>query len=194
MADGRWMRASNRELAAAVQAGDVAAERALVDRVARPLRLMMRVRRVPAVDQDDLLQETLIVLFRRLKQASLEEVEKLDAFVEAVAKNLWIADWRKSDRRGGLLDAHGEMTLPIATATPEAQLDSAQAQQLVREAVSQLKQPRDRELIREHYFNEVDKDALCAQFNVSAAHFDRVLYNARQRLRILISTALGRSS
>ena len=63
---------------------------------------------------------------------------------------------------------------------------------LVREAMAELRQPRDRQLLRRFYLGEEDKADLCQEYGVTPAHFDRVLYRARQRFGELLERRLGR--
>jgi len=174
-------------LAAAVHGGQRAAEEELVRRLTRPLRMMFRMRRVPAVEIDDLVQETLMIVLRRLRSEGLQDLEALQAFTEATAMNVMIGEFRKQSRRQELLDKHGEMLEPAPELPPEHVLTHHELTGAVRQSVSELKQARDQQLLREYYLNDIDKPQLCAQMSVSAAHFDRILFNARERLRALLS-------
>ena len=178
-------------LAAAIFAGDRSAERALVAQLTAPLRLMLRVQRVPIDEREDLLQDSLIVLLKRLRASPLQNAENVEAFLQATVRNLRIGQWRRSDRRDQLLNAHADDAIPSMEITPEVRLDANILNKLVRNAVGSLRQPRDQQLIREHYLEEVGKPELCARLHVSEAHFDRILFNARQRLKTLLNQALG---
>jgi RNA polymerase sigma-70 factor (ECF subfamily) len=52
--------------------------------------------------------------------------------------------------------------------------------------LASLSQPRDRELLRRHYLEEADKQATCQVLGLDSAHYDRVLFRARQRLGKLL--------
>lgn len=62
---------------------------------------------------------------------------------------------------------------------------------LLLEVLDQLSIPRDRELLRRFYLQDEDKEAICSDLGLSAQHFDRVLYRARQRMRDLIEEQKG---
>lgn len=180
------VQASLAELAARVLAGDRLAESILVARLTRPLRLVFRVRRVSSAEVDDLVQETLIIVLKRLRSSALNEADGVQAFSEATARNVWLAQCRKAGRREDLLRRQEDSLEPAMELPPEQRCSREEARRLVQESVADLSQSRDRELLREHYLNEVDKEALCARLGLSAAHFDRTLYNARERLRKLL--------
>jgi RNA polymerase sigma factor (sigma-70 family) len=182
---------SSTELAAAIFAGDRRAEQLLIARLTPALRLMLRVQRIPPEDRDDLLQEGLIILLKRLRTKPLDNAENVEAFMEATIRNLRIGDWRRQNRRQLLLDANSKEIEAPMELPPEVKLDANATRQLVRQAVSSLRQTRDQQLIREHYLKEVSKPELCSRLNVTGAHFDRILFNARTRLKSLLCSALG---
>jgi RNA polymerase sigma factor (sigma-70 family) len=184
---------SSTTLAAAIFAGDRRAEQLLIARLTAPLRLMLRVQRVPIEDRDDLLQEGLIILLKRLRAKPLQDAENVEAFMEATIRNLRIGDWRRQDRRQQLLDANAHEVEAPMELPPEVKLEAKVTSQLVRQAVSNLRQVRDQQLIREHYLKEVSKPELCLRLKVTEAHFDRILFNARTRLKSLLCSALGAS-
>jgi len=159
---------------------------ALVARLCRPLRLMFRMRRMPAADVDDLVQETLLVVLRRLRRELPDDPNGVQAFAEATARNLSIGEVRKRMRREELLKMAGETLSPAPELPPERAWSASETARLVRQSVEQLGQPRDQLVLREHYLNGVDKASLCDRHGMSSAHFDRILFNARKRLRQLL--------
>jgi RNA polymerase sigma-70 factor (ECF subfamily) len=58
---------------------------------------------------------------------------------------------------------------------------------MLENAMEQLAQPRDREILHRFYLLEEDKSVICSALDLSAAHFDRVLYRAKQRMRELLN-------
>ncbi|MBL8246231.1 MAG: sigma-70 family RNA polymerase sigma factor [Rhodanobacteraceae bacterium] len=154
--------------------------------MSRPLRLMFRMRRTPAADVDDLVQETLLVVLRRLRRELPDDPNGVQAFAEATARNLSIGEVRKRTRREELLKMAGETLSPAPELPPEPAWSASETARLVRQSLEQLGQPRDQMILREHYFNGIDKASLCARHGMSSAHFDRILFNARKRLRKLL--------
>jgi RNA polymerase sigma factor (sigma-70 family) len=176
------------DLATLVMNGDQTAEQRLVAKLVRPLQLMLRARRVSAPDRDDLIQETILIVLTRLRKRAIEKAEDVEAFACATCRNLLIGNWRKSSRRDALL-AEREAFGMAPLAPPETSLSQHQEADLVRRCMNDMNQSRDRELLQAHYFHNIDKSELCERFGLSGSHFDRVLYNARQRLRKLLEQA-----
>jgi RNA polymerase sigma factor (sigma-70 family) len=189
MAVSQWANANTAMLSAAILAGDRSAEQALVARLTPALRLMLRVSRIPIEDREDLLHDALIILLKRLRTSALDQADGVEAFVQATLHNLRVGEWRRSDRRQHLLHANAHDAEPLLEPPPDVRLESNAAGDLVRSAIDGLRQPRDQRLIREHYLKEVGKPELCSQFQITEAHFDRILYNARQRLKALLVSA-----
>lgn len=185
-----WYALDLQQVALAVHRGVAAAEAALVGRLQRPLRLMLQVRRIPPGERDDLVQDTLLVVLQRLRRAPLAELDRIEAYVEGVATWLWVSDRRRDQRRRELLEQHASALVPSAPPPPEHSLDHTRTVTQVSQAVAQLRQSRDREVLRRHCLDGEDKRGLCARLGLSGAHFDRILYNARSRLRAQLE-ALG---
>jgi len=55
-----------------------------------------------------------------------------------------------------------------------------------RQMLSELSTDRDRQLLQLYYLEEREKAEICQQLALSPAHFDRVLYRAKQRFRKLL--------
>lgn len=186
MSDGGFPYCDGATLAAAILAGSPAAEAELVRRLARPLRLMLRQRRVPPDDQDDVLQEALLIVLKRLRSTPLEDATRLEAFVEGVVGRLWLGGWRREGRREKLQDHVQAVAEPLPELPPDRSWERDRVRKAVHAVISQLHLPRDRQLIRDYYLHELDKLQICARLKVSTVHFDRILYNARRRLRALL--------
>ena len=50
---------------------------------------------------------------------------------------------------------------------------------------------RDREILRRYYLSDDDKQRICQDLQLTSAHFDRVLFRAKQRMRELIDQQPG---
>lgn len=174
------------QLASAVRQRLEGAEVALARHLQRVLRAMCRARRIYPPEADDLVQEAIMTVIERLRSHDEIRFDAMSAYARSVANNLLIADRRRDARRTELLQRVADDLQPEATPSPAQVLTDAKRVALVAEAIASLPQPRDRDMIREHYLNHVDKDTLCIRFDISARQFDRVLYRARGRLRLLL--------
>ena len=56
----------------------------------------------------------------------------------------------------------------------------------MRALLNELGQPRDREILQRFYVQEEDKERICNDLHLDGAHFNRVLFRARERFRELV--------
>jgi RNA polymerase sigma-70 factor, ECF subfamily len=173
------------DLVRRIRAGERDAEREMVERYSRGVKfLLLQLTGNPAA-ADDLHQETFRLVLEKVRGGELREPDKLSAFISQIARNLFIADYRRAAKR------------PLADESPEVQdpapgaLSSLLAKEdalLVRRLLAELEPPRDRELLFRFFVAEHSKEAICADFGLTSLHFNRVLHRARQRLKSLIES------
>lgn len=171
--------------------GDIRAEAELARYFGPKIEFILRRRlRDPALAAD-LRQDTLIIVIERLRNKGIDDTEKLAAFVYKTAEYLANNHGRKRQRRNTHTDTdqieHAVSKTPLLADLVERD----ELANLVRETLSELGQPRDRQLLRRFYLMEEDKADLCREYEVTPAHFDRVLYRARQRFGELLKQRLG---
>ncbi len=63
--------------------------------------------------------------------------------------------------------------------------------QCVRQVIGELKTERDRQLLLRFYLAEDDKEQICSDLGLSSLHFNRVLFRARQRFKVLLEQTAG---
>lgn len=178
--------ATTHELVALIADGDARAEAELVERYSRGVRfLLRRITRDPGL-AEDFHQETFRVVIERLRGGALQDATKLDAFVRATARNLFIGDYRKTMRRDTHSDSeHLERAVDrrpgqLATVLLREKADA------VREAIDDLDSDRDRQILFRFYIAEDEKADICADLDLSPIHFNRVLFRARQRFKVAL--------
>jgi RNA polymerase sigma-70 factor (ECF subfamily) len=174
------------ELVRRIAARDAAAEGELVQRYRRGiLYLLHRLGALPEL-ADDLQQETFRIVIERLRQGGLADPAGLAPFLRGTARNLLIAERRKTARRrtwgdtGELAEAVAPAPSPLQTVLHDEEV------RIVRELIAELPTDRDRQLLLRFYVGEEDKDALCADLGLDSLHFNRVLFRARQRFKELM--------
>ena len=171
-----------------IRSGDSAAEAELVERFGRGIRFLLVERTHDAARADDLFQETFRLALEKVRAGELREPEKLAPFIRQLAKNLFIADYRKSAKR-----ATEDLDDVQAPAAPEpSQLDrvlQAEDGRLVRELLRELEPPRDREVLFRFYLASETKEQICARLELSSAQFNLVIHRARLRFRSLVERA-----
>lgn len=175
------------ELAARIGRGDPAAESEFVRRHTPGLLAMLRVRCGDEELARDIAQDALQVVLLRLRGPGLEDPTGLGGFLRGTALNLLANALRRGDRSrtesiGERLDA-----LVAESSDPLATVESDDLARAVRRLIGELPVERDRRLLWRHYVMDDPKERLCAEFDLSPEHFDRVLHRARHRLREILA-------
>jgi RNA polymerase sigma-70 factor, ECF subfamily len=166
-----------------IASGDASAEGELVERYSRGVLYLLR-RLAPEL-ADDLHQETFRVVLERLRRRELDEPEGLGGFLRGIARNLVIAERRKSARRRTEAD---DEELAQAIHPAPGQLSAVlldEEAETVRHLIRELPTERDRQLLLRYYVSEEDKESLCTDLGLDSLHFNRVLFRARQRFKEL---------
>lgn len=172
-------------LAARIRAGDAAAEADLVSRYSRGLTCVLRRTTGSATLADDLHQETFRIVIERLRGIGLEQPERLAGFIRRTARNLFLADTRRTiRRRASPFDENVALRDPAPT--PLGRVLQSERVRLVRRLVAELRTDRDRQILYRYYLAEEDKEQICSDLGLSDVHFNRVLFRARQRFRELL--------
>jgi RNA polymerase sigma-70 factor, ECF subfamily len=183
------------ELSKRIRAGDSDAESQLVGRLQPGLRMMLL--RILEGDQalaDDILQETLLVLLKRLRGDGLEDPGSLAAFAAQTARKLTMAVRRKNFRRRTDLDNEALDQVEAQGPALENQASDEGAAWAVRKLLSEMRNSRDRSLLKRFYLDDDDKETLCRDLDMTEAALNQALSRARNRFRtILRHRGLGKS-
>jgi len=173
-----------------ILSGDVDAEAEMVTRYQKGLGVMLFNRSRDRFLAEDVAQETWLLVLNKLRGDELRDRRRLAAFIIQIAKNQLIMRQR-SQKNHGSVDEDGGDTLPDTKLSPEQELGRAQLGQSVATMLGELKVDRDREILKRFYLVGDEKDQLCDEFDLSPAHFDRVLYRARERFKSLWEESIG---
>ena len=177
----------SRDWSTRIRDGDAGAEHEFIEFYTRGIRLLLlRKTGQPAIAHD-LCQDTFVVALRRLRAGELKNPEALSAFVRQVAVNLAIDYFRREKRYVRQDDEVISLHTSLQDYAAE-ELDIKATRDLLESALAELNVDRDREILRRYYLYDEDKALICSDLELSAAHFDRVLYRARQRMRSLIES------
>ncbi|MBN8429148.1 MAG: sigma-70 family RNA polymerase sigma factor [Xanthomonadales bacterium] len=169
-----------------IRHGDRAAEAELVRRYGRGLKLVLERRIKDPELVQDVFQETFQTVLLRLRQESIEQPDRLSAFIHRTALYLAVSHFRKESRRLPTADVVQLDQILDDSANPYLQLAREQLRCAVMQLLDELDVPRDRELLMRHYLQDQDKATLCADFLLSSDQFDKVLSRARHRLKQLL--------
>ncbi len=67
-------------------------------------------------------------------------------------------------------------------ADPVTTAQRMQLRDAMRAVIGGMPVRRDRQLLRRFYFDDLDRELICAELNIDASHFRRVIHRARLRL------------
>ena len=174
------------DLVSRIARGEHNAEADLVQRFSHPVKLILLKRTGKPHLVHDLLQDTFVVALRRLRAGELRNPKALSGFIRQIAVNVSIDHFRREKR----FVTHPDEIISLYVTHRDYKarlLDAARLRDLIENALNQLSRPRDRELLRRFYLLDEDKERVCSDLGLSATHFDRVLYRAKQRMRDLLN-------
>lgn len=174
-----------KKIAVRIAEGDAEAESELVERYSTGIKLILLKRTGNNQLSKDLCQDTFIIALQKLRAGEVRKPESLVAFLRQTAVNLSIEHYRKEKRYVHQED--GIISLRTAHIDRKAErIDHQHARTLLEGVIEQLARKRDRDILHRFYLLDQDKPQICSALELSAVHFDRVLYRARQRMRDLI--------
>ena len=178
-------------LVIAIANGDRFAEEQLISTYYRGLYFILNRRTKNPHLSEDIAQEAFIIVIQKARAGAIQNPEAIASFVRQTGINLLIAHIRKETRR----DTHCSDDIEIHP--PKDQLDISNAlhnqnvMALVQQVMTELPTDRDRDLLRNYFVYDKNKQQICQELNLSPEHFDRVLFRARQRLKQLIKHKLA---
>ncbi len=141
------------------------------------IKLRSRLRSAQLVE--DVRQETFVRVLTTLRRDGLEHPERLGAFVNSVCNNVLFETFRASKRTSAIEDTPE----PVDERDhPERYLVTQQRKTDVRKILDGLP-AKDRELLRQVFLEERDKDEVCRTFRIDRDYLRVLLYRARTRFR-----------
>lgn len=171
------------DIVARIGAGDASAEKALLDKYFQPMLALLRFRCHDPAVADDLCQETFRIAIEQLRERPMDNPEALGGYIRQIAMNLFINELRRSDRQKTSPDMDSIERQVGEQLSAYDLIQQQQSKIAVEALLATLKTPRDRQVLRLFYLAELDKTEICARLSLTPAHFDRVIYRAKQRLR-----------
>jgi RNA polymerase sigma-70 factor, ECF subfamily len=177
------------ELVKRIGQGDRHAEEELVRRYQRGLIYLLKRRTGDPQLALDIAQETFRIAIEKLRRSPLDQVERVAGFLRGTALNLVSAEVRKNARRATSADSDAVDLAADDTAGPFDNVSAEQVQRLVRTLLDELPVQRDREILIRTYLEDEDKSSICEALGVDSAHYNRVLFRAKQRFRELLLSA-----
>nr|WP_241737644.1 sigma-70 family RNA polymerase sigma factor [Neptunicella marina] len=174
------------KLVTLIAAHDEQAEKLLFERYWQGLQFILARRVKEQHLIEDLAQETILLVLHKARNGEINNPKALNGFVRNTAINLLIAHQRKEIRRATSCDENIE-DYPLNEPSDLSHIQYCEATlRLVEQLLSELTSARDKKILQYFYLYEKDKQQICDELVLSAAHFDRVLFRARSRLKQLM--------
>ncbi len=149
------------------------------------LHLLLRRRiRDPGVAAE-ILNEAIATAISHVRVGRVAQPERLAGYVYRVALNLYRNYQREFDNRAEIRTHPDDIDRLPSASSPADALDSRLLQR-VRAVIEELPTPRDREIVKRFYLEEEEKADICASLGLTPLHFDKVIFRARQRMRVLL--------
>lgn len=174
------------ELTKRIQAGSRIAEEEFVKTYYHSIRLLLLNKTQNPDIAKDCCQQTLLITLIKIRAGDIVKPESLTSFLKHTATNVATAYFRKERRYTSLNDE----TLPAPLSfrnEAEQDKDSETIRLILNNVLDSLSVKRDGEILRRFYLRDEEKSIIRRDLDISAAHFDRVLYRAKSRLRQLLN-------
>jgi RNA polymerase sigma-70 factor, ECF subfamily len=142
----------------------------------------MRARKVSVDMAEDVRQETLFRVLKSLRQGSgVSQPERFGAFVNSVSNNVFLELSHKQSRHT-LMDEDTPEPVDKA-AGAESKLITEEQKQMVAAVLDELL-PKEREILRLVFFEEVDRRQISEQFQVDPDYLRVLLHRAKSKFHL----------
>ena len=168
-----------------IQIGDEKAEAEFVEAYSSDLMSMLLNKTKDPDIASDCCQKTLLITLKKIRAGAIRKPHSIRAFLRHTASNVVITHHRTENRYKYL--GHQVSQLPCQVENPATlEIDAKTIRCLLQKILNQLSIPRDREILQRFYLYEENKSSICLDFGIKSEHFDRVLYRAKQRVRLML--------
>jgi RNA polymerase sigma-70 factor (ECF subfamily) len=173
-----------------LRAGDFRTQEHFVGYFTELLHLKLRSRIKSPQSIEDVRQETFArVLTALRKKDTLQQPERLGAFVNSVCNNVLFEHYRSSSRSESLDDAD-RPEIPATGADAFSIVVDSQLKAKIREIL--LDMPvRDRSLLQAVFLDERDRDEVCREFGVDREYLRVLLFRAKQDFKTAYLKRMG---
>lgn len=155
------------------------------------LRIKLRARYLSVDVIDDIQQETFIRVFRALRtDGGIRQPDRIGAYVNSVCNFVLQEHYRAQGKSQPSED--GDVEIPDKVLNLEKLAIAEEVNDRVRDAVKSLA-PKERDLIRKVFFQEMEKDEVCAELGVTRDYLRVLLHRAIEHLRDLLESQELRS-
>ena len=168
-----------------IQIGDEKAEADFIEAYSSDLMSVLLAKTHDPDIASDCCQKTFLITLNKIRAGGIRKPQSIRAFLRRTASNVAITHHRTENRYKNL--GHRVCQLPYQAENPATlEIDAKIIRCLLQKILNQLSIPRDREILQRFYLYEENKSSICLDFGIKSAHFDRVLYRAKQRVRLML--------
>jgi len=179
---------SSSEIVIGIVSGNKKFESVLVKQYFKGLLFILN-KRANNIDlASDIAQETFLVVIQKARKNQIEKPEALKAFIRQVGINLLLAYFRKESRQATSTDEHIDLTAIDNSIEHFKRLNDAKLLLQVTKFIREMPTHRDRVILQNYFVYEKSKVQICLDLNISSAHFDRVLFRSRNRLKKIVQS------
>ena len=174
------------DLLVRVKRGDPEAEQRLVNTFWRGVvAILYRQTRDQELSRD-LAQETLMLVLTKARSGEIREPAALKTYIRKVSENKLIGFRRKESRQRTDTSSDYIESLESSQASLITAVSMEDLRVYVRRILGELKNDRDRDILRRHYLIGEEKQAICSALRLTPSQADTVLHRARRRLKALV--------
>lgn len=174
-----------------IAAGDQQAEQELVSCYWRGLYFVINHQSRDPELAADLCQDAFVIVIGKARNNQILNPHALSAFIRQVGMNLLIAHYRKENRHKTEVLEDIDLHFSDQRKSIMASVNQQKLAAIVQEVINELSTSRDRDILKQLFLYEKDKEQICLDLSLSSEHFDRVLYRARERLKQKLSLRLN---
>ena len=169
------------ELTQKILAGNRQAEALLIKIFYEPLIHFLNRYTGDRTRAEDFAHDTLIILIQKLRKESLNDAEKMQAYIYRTAKYVHLGWLRRRDNQVAYIPEPD--TLKLAEPGIEERYIQKQEFSELCDSINNLKVSRDRDILLRRFIADESKPETCEALSLSYQHYDRVLSRARKRLK-----------
>ncbi len=175
------------ELAEKITQGDRSASNEFVKINYQWLLFVIRKKFSQSNNHEDIVQDSFMLVINKLQQGKIRKTQAVLGFLRTTAINIGFEYLRKDKKFKSSIDSElinliEDVRDNVDVLTNLEWLDGIKK---TRKIIDELKMQRDKDILLKFYFEDIDKASVCKQLNLSNEHFDRVLYRAKHRLKLL---------
>lgn len=182
----------DREYIQRLKDGDCETERHFASYFGELLLIKLRARLRDRQIIEDLRQETFVRVLTALKSSNrLNSPESLGAFVNSVCNNLLFELYR-GGLKWRLVEMDDRFDPPDDRVTAESRMAMEERSEEVRQVLDELS-PKDRQLLRMVFYEEVDSAHICNSFGVQREYLRVLIHRAKSRFRECLLRRCGKA-